>query len=166
MSTELVRYRPGQAVRWLQTGADTIRKGASARGKSIVGQTGSDQRPLTENVRVAAGAIFDFGRSAYADMLHSQAQAQEFILLDDRVDIVRGSNVKTIPYALIKAIELKGDKATLTLERGFVHIRPFAHILSGRLKVPVGWSRNGIEVPYELLIDELAARCGLDIHED
>jgi len=36
-------------------------------------------------------------------------------------------------------------------------------VVAGRTKVPVGWRRNGLEVPYELLIDELAARSGRSI---
>ena len=58
---------------------------------------------------------------------------------------------------------LRGDKATVVMERGSVNIRPEAYISSGRIKVPIGWERNEIEVPYEMLIDELAARAGIKV---
>lgn len=162
---ELVRYKPGEAIRWIQTGADNIRKTAAARGRSIVNQTGIDQRPLTDNVKTAAGAILDLGRSAYADLLHHQAEASEYVLQQDHFDIVRGTSIKTIQYERVRAISYRNEKATLTLDKGTLTIRPFAYVVAGRLKVPVGWSRNEIEVPFELLIEEIAARCRLEIEE-
>ena len=160
---ELVRYRPGEAIRWLQMGADNIRRDARIKGKSVVGQTGVDQRSFGENFKTAASAVFEFGKGAYAELKHRQAEANEFVLHEKHVDIVHNGSFKTIEYSLVKAIDLEGEKATLVLEKGSVAIKPFAHIVAGKAKVPVGWSRNGIEVPYELLIEELAARCGVDL---
>jgi hypothetical protein len=160
---ELVRYRPGEAIRWLQTGAENIRRDAREKGKSVVGQTGTDQKTFGENLKTAASAVFEFGRGAYAELKHRQAEANEFVLHDKHVDIVRNGMIKTISYDLVKSVEMQGDRGTLVLEKGTVSIKPFAHIVAGKAKVPVGWTRNGIEVPYELLIEELAARCGVDI---
>lgn len=160
---ELVRYRPGEAIRWLQTGADNIRREARAKGKSVVGQTGTDQKTFGENLKTAASAVFEFGKGAYAELKHKQAEANEFVLHEKHVDIVQNGTIKTVSYELVKAVEVTGDKATLVLEKGTVVIKPFAHIVAGKAKVPVGWTRNGIEVPYELLIEELAARCGVDV---
>jgi hypothetical protein len=31
--------------------------------------------------------------------------------------------------------------------------------------VPIGWDRNGMEVPYELLVEELAARSRVEVDQ-
>jgi hypothetical protein len=159
---EVVRYRPGEAIRWLQTGAEYIRRGARAKGKSVIDPNGST---FGQNLKTAAGALVDYTKGAYADMMHKQAEAQEYVLLEKHFDIVRGSAIKTLDYDRVKKIEVKGDKATVTFDTGHLTIKPFAHIVSGKARVPVGWSRNGIEVPYELILEELAARCGVEIDE-
>jgi hypothetical protein len=160
---EVVRYRPGEAIRWLQTGSDSIRKGARTKASSAV--DGGDGRAFFDNVKTAAGAVFDYGKGAYTELRHRQAEATEFVLLDDRLDVVRGNHIKSIDYASVKKIEFQNDRAVLVLEKGTQVIKPFAHIVSGKAKVPIGWSRNGIEVPFELLIEELAARCNVEVVE-
>ena len=161
-----MRYRPGEALRWLQTGADNIRKVAGERGRSVVRQTGTEQKRPIDNLRTAAGALADLGRSAYAEALHKQAEAMEYVLLADRLDIVRGKSIESVPWASIRAVRLDGDRAQLVLEKGRVTLKPFAHLVAGRMKVPVGWTRNGMEVPYELLLEEIAARSRCEIEEE
>lgn len=162
---ELVRYRPGEAIRWLDVGGENIRKGAQNRGISLLRQ-GADAKTLSENLKTAAGALFDFGKGAYAEMVHRQAEDSEYVLQDDQFDIVSAGNMKSIPYDRVVAMHVKGDRAVLTLDKGSVSIRPCAHIVAGRVRVPVGWIRNGIEVPYDLLLIELAARCNVEIQEE
>jgi hypothetical protein len=159
---EIVRYRPGEAVRWLHLGAENIRRTARARGRSVVEPDGAG---VTDNLKTAAGALYDFGRGAYTDLMHRQIEASEYVLLDRHFDIVRGTNIKTVLYERVRRVELKGDRAILHLEKGEITIKPFAHVVAGRAKVPVGWVRNGMEVPFELLIEELAARCGVEVEE-
>jgi hypothetical protein len=162
---ELVRYRPGEAIRWLQTGAANLRKTAGQRGKAIVRQAGPDQKGFSENVMTAAGALIDYGKSAYAEVVRRQVEGVEYVLQEDHFDVVRAGAIQTVPYDRVKQIRLVGDRARLYLEKGTVSIKPVAHVVAGHLKVPVGWSRNGMEVPFELLVQELAARCGLDVEE-
>ena len=163
---ELVRYRPGEAIRCLETGAENIRKGAQNKGMNLIKQAGTDSKTFSENLKTAAGAIFDFGKGTYADMVHKQAEDSEFVLQEKQFDIVNGGNLKTIPYDRVIAIHQRGDRTVFTLDKGTVTIKPFAYIVSGRIKVPVGWVRNGIEVPYELITLELAARCGVEVQEE
>ena len=163
---ETVRYRPGEALRWLQTGADNVRKAAGERGKSVFRQTGTDQKRPIENLKTAAGALVDFGRGAYAEVLHRQAEAMEYVLLDDRLDLVKGPKIESVSWESIKGVRMEGDRARLILEKGQLTIKPFAHLVAGRVKVPVGWTRNGMEVPYELLIEEIAARARREIEEE
>ena len=159
--SEVIRYRPDSAVRWLQTSAEAIRKSAAERGRSVMGQTGTDQKKFVDNVRTAAGAIFDFGKSAYTDRVHQSAQASEYVLLKDHFDIVKGGSIKTVPYDRVKAVELHSDKGVLTLDRGHLTIHPIAFLSAGSAKVPLGWQRNGMDAPFELLIEEISARAGL-----
>jgi hypothetical protein len=147
-------------------GGVNIRKHAQDRGKKIVTVPPSDIRVAGENIRQAAGALIQYGKGAYADIMHSQAEASEYVLQDEHLDIVRPGAIKTIPYSRIQSVQVKGDKATLTLDRGTVVIKPFAYIVAGRAKVAVGWSRNGMEVPFDLLIDEIAARSDLEVSEE
>lgn len=134
---------------------------ANAQGRSLVRREG--ERSLGKDVMHAAGAIADFGKSALADLKHRQAQATEFILHETEFEIVSSSRAQTIPYDTVLSIRMKGDKATLVFEHGSYSIKPEAYIVSGKIKIPIGWSRNDIEVPYEMLIDELAARVGVKV---
>jgi len=133
---------------------------------NLLKQSVGDSKTFGENLKTAAGALFDFGKGTYADMMHRQAEDSEYVFQETQFDIVSGGNMKTIPYDRVVAVHLKGDRATLTLDKGTVILKPFAYIVAGRIKVPVGWVRNGIEVPYELLLLELAARCSVDIQEE
>lgn len=163
---ELVRYRPGEAIRWLETGGENIRKGAQTRGLNLLKQGVMDAKTFGENLKTAASALFDIGKGTYAEMIHRQAEEVEYVLQDDRFDIVNAGSLKTVLYTRVTAMQVKGDRATLTLDKGAVTVKPCAHIVAGRVRVPVGWLRNGIEVPYDLLLVELAARCGVEIQED
>lgn len=157
---EPIRYKPGEAIRWLETGADANRKSAKQKGKEVF----ASGIPASIKLGQGIGALFDLGRGAWADVLHKQAEASEYVLQEDRFDVVSGNSIKTVPYSEVKKISIKGEKAIVTLQRGStLSIKPYAHITAGRIRVPVGWMRNGMEVPYDLLIDELSARCGVEV---
>ena len=157
---EPIRYKPGEAIRWLETGADANMKSARQKGRDMF----TPGTPASAKLGQGVGALIDLGKGAWADMVHKQAEASEYVLQDDRFDVVSGNSIKTVPYAEIKKIAIKGERATVTLDRGSVlTIKPYAHITAGRLRVPVGWQRNGMEVPYDLLIEELSARCGIEV---
>lgn len=160
---EIVRYRPGEAIRWLQTGAVNLKKGAQVKERAVAVAASSDARALGENLKSAAGAFLQYGRSAYTDLLHKQAESSEYVLHADRFDVVQGTSIKSVGYERVQSIELLKDRAIVTLDKGSLTIKPIAHLVAGRAKVPIGWSRNGIEVPFELLIEELAARCKVDV---
>lgn len=160
---EIVRYKPGEAIRWLQTEAGRLKSDAKASGRAAAEPSSVDMHGITETVKNAASAVFNLGRSAYAEMAHLRANASEFVLLEDRMDIVAGTSIKAIPYSSVKKITLKGDKASLILDKGTYVIKPFAYVVAGPLKVPIGWERNGLETPYLLIIEELAARCNKEV---
>ena len=157
---EAIRYKPGEAIRWLETGAEANRKSAKQKGREVF----TPGTPTGAKLGQGVGALIDLSKGAWADILHKQAEASEYVLQDDRFDVVTGNSIKTVPYEEIKKISIKNERATITLFRGSVmSIKPYAHISAGRIRVPVGWMRNGMEVPYDLLIEELSARCGVEV---
>jgi len=156
-----VRYQPGEAVRWLQVGAEDRRRQAQRQGGSVWRREG--ERSIGKDIKQIAGALTELGRSALAEVAHRQATAAEYVLHDKEFESVEGGKVRTVRYDAILGIRVKGDKTSLIFEQGSMVIRPHAYVVAGRTKVPVGWRRNGLEVPYELLIDELAARSGRSI---
>ncbi len=159
---ELIRYKPGEAIRWLETGAQDTMKNAKRKGRSVVRREG--ERTIGRDLKEVAGAMMEFGKSAMADFIHKHAEATEYVLFDDHFESRSGGRIKSTPYDDVQHIYYRqNDKVTLELEQGAVVIKPVAHLVSGRIKVPVGWQRNGIEVPYELLVDELSARCGVEV---
>ena len=148
-------------MRWLEVGAQDSRKDAARKGKSIIRREG--HRSIGKDLKEAAGAIFDMGKSALAEIAHHQAMAGEYVLQDDSFEVVRSGSVKTYKYSDVRALEQKGERLLMSFERGSLTIKPHAYIVSGRIRVPVGWVRNGMEVPYDILLDELSARCGREI---
>ncbi|MBL8059730.1 MAG: hypothetical protein JNK63_03325 [Chthonomonas sp.] len=161
MASEVVRYKPGEAIRWLETGSEKIRKGALQKAQSVLRREGA--RSIGRDVREVAGALFGAGSAAMADLAHRQASASEYVLGDAHFEIVRPTGNRRVTYAEVKKIKLEGDRAQFELIHGSVSIKPFAHLVSGRVRVPIGWTRNNVEVPYELLIEELAARCDIEV---
>lgn len=157
----MIRYKPGEAVRWLSMGAQELRDKAKRQGKSFVGREG--ERSVRKDFKDVAGALFDLGKSALADLSHRQALASEYLLHSDRFEIVASSRITSIRYEQIKALRLKHDTLKVLLENDSVSIKPHAYIVSGRIKVPVGWVRNDMEVPYETILDELSGRSGVNI---
>lgn len=157
---EPIRYKPGEAIRWLETGAEANRKSAKQKGREVF----APGIPPGAKFGQGVGALIDLGKSAWADILHKQAEASEYVLQDDRFDVVSGNSIKTVPYEEVKKISIRNERATITLTRGStLQVKPYAYITAGRIRVPVGWQRNGMEVPYDLLIEELSARCNVEV---
>lgn len=159
-----MRYKPGEAIRWLEMGADNLREAAQKQGRSVFRREG--ERSIGRDLKQTASAIADLGLSAWADLKSKQMQGTEYVLHDEFFEILEGGQVKTIRYADVLSVKLRDEDATMVFERGSIHIKPQAHIVSGKVKVPVGWTRNGMEVPWRLLVEELAARSGVRLDEE
>ncbi len=157
---EPIRYKPGEAIRWLETGAEANRKSAKQKTRDVF----APGVPTGAKLGQGVAALIDLGKGAWADVLHKQAEASEYVLQEERFDVVSGNSIKSVPYDEIRTIAIKSDRATITLDRGSVIvIKPYAYISAGRIRVPVGWLRNGMEVPYDLLIEELSARSRIEV---
>lgn len=161
-----IRYRPGEALRWLETGADRARESAREKGRRISEPPHDETiKRIGHGLKNAVGAAVDFGKGAWADLLAQRADATEYVILNDRLELVQGKTMRSVKFTEIRAIHKKGDRYRVSLVNGSLNIEPYAHIVAGKVKVPIGWTRNGIEVPFELFPDELSARCGVDITE-
>lgn len=160
---ETIRYRPGDALRWLEIGAKETYKRAARQGASVIRREG--ERGIGRDIMQTAGALLDAGKGALTDFMHRQAEASEYAFSDDALEVITGRNVKSYPYAKVQYIRRSGDRIVVALDQGSVTIKPFAYIVAGKLRVPLGWDRNGMEVPYEMLAEELAARVGVNIQD-
>lgn len=159
----LVRYRPAEAVRWLEMGSGTTARGAHRRGAAVFR---SEEPDLKRSVRDAAGAIVGAGKSAIAHALHAHSTTVEYVLHDDYLEIVGGAKTRVVAYRDIQRMVSRGDRVDLELADGSIKIAPPAYISVGRVRVPIGWNRNGIDVPFDLLPDELSARCRVNIESE
>lgn len=156
-----VRYKPGEALRWLEGGADRIRESSWRKATSVFRREGA--RSVGRDVRDVAGALWDVGAATVAEFARKQAEAAEYVLDDEAFTVVSLAGQKRAPYSTIKRMVMQGDRCLVVLERGSITIRPFAHLSAGRVRVPIGWSRNGVEVPFELLIEEISARADVEV---
>lgn len=158
---DLIRYKPGEAIRWIHTGAEDMRKQAMRQGKSVIKREGD--RTIGKDIKDVASALVDMGKSTWAEVLHKQAEASEYVLHADKFDVVSPGKIQSVRYDEVVDMKQKGDRVTVILKQGSITIKPHAYILVGKLKAPVGWARNGLEVAYETLLDELSARCKVNI---
>ncbi|MCX7799435.1 MAG: hypothetical protein N2109_03730 [Fimbriimonadales bacterium] len=159
---ETVRYRPGEVLQWLEVGAVQFRRNARDKGSEALRR--HEDAPVSANLRAAAEAAVDLGKGALAELARLKAERTEYILGEHSFEAVQAGRLRSIRYDAVQSIVQKGDTYHLHLANGrSLAIRPPAHLLVGRLKVPVGWIRNGLQVPYSVLADELAARCGVNI---
>lgn len=160
----VIRYRTGRAIRWLETAAAEGRRTAQKKGSNLNPQINA--QILGANVKAAAEATVGYVKSAWADRVHNAADEIEYVLLESSLELHGSGPAKTYSYADVDRIEQRGDRYTFFLSnsRSFT-IKPHAYITAPRIKVPIGWERNGIEVSFETLIEELSARCGVNVVE-
>jgi hypothetical protein len=159
--SEAIRYKPDPAVRWLQIGAGGMRKHAHHQGSQVLKREGA--RSLGKDVAQAAGALVGAGKSAVAELKHLALQATEYALFDDRFEVIRSTGIRSISYAEVRSATRVNDDVNFILSRGSLTISPPAYVQSGPVRAIIGWERNGIEVAYELLIEEICARSGIDL---
>jgi hypothetical protein len=161
---ETIRYRPSDAVRWLKIGAETMRDSAKKQGAQVVSRDGI--RNLKKDISQAAGALWDMGKSAVADAVHVSALNTEYLLGPDRIEVIRPVGSKIIEYSKIRRIRRNDDVYTVELDQGSFVIAPPAYVTSGAIKAPIGWDRNGHEVEFRLLAEELSARVPCDLLDE
>jgi hypothetical protein len=164
-SMGVVTYRPVDIIRWLGQSRKKDRKAAVGRALSVP-QVAVD-KGLVKGIQNAAESAFGLGKQAFKDLDSSKAEELSYTLFEEGFEVVGLMKRVKVDYTDISSIVSRGsDKYRVFYSGGHVSVRPVAHLVAGSLKVPIGWLRNGMEVEYDTLIQELAARAGRDIVEE
>ena len=159
-----VVYVPSQCIRWLEMGAGGLRD--SAKERAIVARASFQDRNFGEAIRSTVSAGARAGKALLADLAGKRGEATEYRLFDDHFELVTLLRTESFNYDGVTKLERgvgSRFRYVLTLGHNRRTISPVAWMESGAVRVPIGWERNGMEVPYTLLIEELSARCGLPI---
>lgn len=162
-SQRMIRYRPADAIRWLESAPGTQMKKAGRYSKTAFSNLGSMSGETGPKARLvsAAKALAAVVKSAAAEISKSKAEAQEFAISESSLFISEGGSLKEIPFAAITGLDVDGFTAVFHHAGGSFSIKPYGLILVGSAKAPIGWDRDGQDVPFDFLIEEIAARCGL-----
>ena len=144
---EIVVYRPLDIQAWLKLGSQSL--------KQTPLQSEGDLRKAVTGV---VGKAFDLGKSALAGVGGLAIDRIEYRLHPDRVEVVGVGPTKSVPYSSITKVETQGRGYRVEAGPQSFSIMPYAHLLVSNVKVPLGWRRNRMDVAFNLLADEIAAR--------
>ncbi|MES1227695.1 MAG: hypothetical protein ABUL72_03435, partial [Armatimonadota bacterium] len=118
-------------------------------------------------IKGAADAALGIGKQALGDLSTAKAEETEYHLFEEGFEAVGLMKKVKLDYKEVTAIIHKGgDKFWVEHEGGHVTLKPVAHLVAGQQKVAIGWLRNGMEVDYITLVNEIAARCNVGITEE
>jgi len=160
-----VYYKAADVLHWFGEDAKNAKSLAKKRGKELVKTT--SESGIVDGIKHAANMAASYGRGAFGDLVHKQASDTGFVLYETGFEIADMVKKKKVDYDAVRQIVSKpNDRYQVFYDGGSVTIRPVAHLVAGRLRVPVGWVRNGMEVPYVMLIEEISARCGVEIDSE
>jgi hypothetical protein len=161
-----VIYTPSQCIRWLEMGAGGLKE--TAKGEARKAKEGFQERNIGDAVRKSVSAALQAARGYLAELAGKKGEATEYRLYEERVELVSLLKTTTLEYADVRSIaksEGTRYRYVLATSHGDQVISPVAWITAGSARVPIGWERNGIEVPYMVLVEELAARCAVRLEE-
>jgi len=150
--TETVVYRPVEIQGWLKLGSESLKKAPFHVGGDI-----------RKTVTGAFGKAFDFGKGALAGVGGLAIERIEYRLHEDRVEIVGVGPTRTVLFSSIRSVEAQGRGFRIDAGSHTFTIKPYAHLLVSSVKVPLGWKRNRMDVPFSLLAEEIAARAKVRI---
>ena len=158
----VITYRPVDIVRWLGQSNKKDRKAAVGRAMSIPEVT--VKKGLVKGIQNAAESAFGLGKQAMGEVSTRKAEEVGYTLFDGGFEVVGLMRHIKVDYGdVAEIIEKEGDRFRIEFNGGHVTVRPVAHLVAGSLKVPLGWLRDGMEVEYRTLLEEIAARSGRDI---
>lgn len=158
---EPVTYRTPPVLHWFGTESKLNMQAAREKGEAAVSRQG---RGLAGQLREAASAAVSFGKGTAADIAFRKATDEAYVLSDTEVERHTVTGRSKVPYKNITRIVDEGNgKIVLVHRTGKMVIKPVAHLVRGRQRAPIGWLRNGVEVPYVTLVSEIAARAGQEV---
>ena len=155
-------YRPPEILHWFGAGSTDARSSAKRKGKAAAKSVSESE--FKDTIVHAAGFAKDVGRGAFAEIAKKSADHAQYRFEDEYLEIQGAIATKKINYDDIEAIYAKSnDRFVIHTEESSTTIKPIAHLVTGRIRVPIGWIRNNIEVPYATIVEELSARAGVEI---
>jgi hypothetical protein len=152
---EIARYKPADIIRWLEIGADTLRTPSRRSARDMKGV-----------VAQAMTRVLDVGKSAVADVGARGLARLEYRVHPDGFEALTATSRKTVPFGPTTRIQsLRRGGFRISTEGTSISVRHYAWLVVSGIKVPLGWRRNGMEVPFDLLLEEVAARSKAPIEQ-
>ncbi len=147
----VARYRPADAIRWIEIGSRRIAKPGDLPFEPPAG--------AKDAILDAFQKALNLGKTKMAELQGRAIRAREYLLYEDRFEVVASSGTRSVLYTDVESLELKrGDSFLFRLRQGRVTVRPYAWLSVLGTRIPLGWERNGVEVPFETLPEEIALR--------
>ncbi len=160
-----VTYSPAEVIHWFNTNAKAINAKALAKGQAI--SKIAAEEGFIPSLKQAASAAVSFSKGAIGTIVQKSAEETKYELHDSGFESIDIARKIKLEYNEIRQIVAKqGDRFQILFNGGSLTIKPVAHLVSGRHKVPVGWQRDGVEVPYVMLVEEISARSGIEIQAE
>ncbi len=157
-----ITYKPADILHWF--GQDAKRSKGTARRRSMDIVRTTSEEGIVKGLRQAVGVATSLGRGAVGDIVQARIDEITYTLHENGLEYNTLTKNRKIGYEKVRRILAKpGDRYQVLYDGGAMTIKPIAHLVAGRLRVPVGWIRNNMEVPYTMLVEELSARCGVEI---
>lgn len=152
-----IYYRPAEAIRWLGApGSEGMHQREVAK-KAVDNELGPRVWRALESALAA-------GKDALGNVDKKAADSMGYVLTETHLEFESLTKKKSVSYeSFNNIVDIGQDKFRIDYEGGNIIISPPAHLVAGRMRAPIGWSRNGTEVPYRLLLEELSARSGVEI---
>lgn len=158
----VVTYLPADIVRWLGTSARQKRRTAVQRALAV--PQNAMEKGLVPGLMDAADAALGLGKQALGDLSTAQAEERGYRLYEEGFEAMGLMTRNKVNYSDVTRIVRKGaDKFRVEYTGGHLTVKPVAHLVAGTHRVAIGWLRNGMEVDYDTLIEELAARTGREV---
>ncbi len=157
-----VVYKPAEVLHWFESESRRTQANAREQSRDIARTTRGEG--IIPGIKQAAEAAISAGKGAYGSIVHKAAEETRFELYEKGFEFIDLTRKVKIDYDQIRQILTQsGDRFQILYNGGSIKIKPVAHLVAGKYRVPVGWIRNGIEVSYMTLIDELSARSGVEV---
>ncbi|GIV01889.1 MAG: hypothetical protein KatS3mg015_0719 [Fimbriimonadales bacterium] len=152
----VVRYRPADAIQWIEVALQPHASSFDFRAEG--------PESVRDAVLSAFGKLLDLSKETTAEVLLRTIRAIEYRLFDDHLEVQNLAGVKRYAYADLKTVELrKRDRFLFRGEGIRFAIRPYATLALTGVRLPLGWQREGLPVPYRLLAEEIALRSSVKV---
>jgi hypothetical protein len=154
--------QPAEVMHWFDTESKRTNAMAKAQTRDIA--RAANEEGLIPGLKQAATAAISMTKGAYGSVVQKQAEETRVDFFDAGFEFVDLTKRIKVDYSQVRQIVAKaGDRYQVLYNGGSLMVKPVAHLVAGKYRVPVGWRRNGIEVPFLTLIEELSGRCGVEI---